>query len=65
VAENVKPDEILAILCGFGINKPERLIIISIMHKAQVKLFQPRRARRGAVNRFYPSFVIFVSFVVR
>jgi len=38
------------------------------MQRAQVKRFEPRRARRtrkGILNLFYPTFVIFVFFVVR
>ena len=36
------------------------LTIYTVMQKAQTKLFQPRRARRGAVNRSWPAFVFFV-----
>jgi hypothetical protein len=38
------------------------------MQKDQVKLFQPRSARmtrKGILNLFYPTFEIFVFFVVR
>jgi hypothetical protein len=40
----------------------------TVMQKARVKLFQPRSARRtrkGVLNLFFFTYVIFVFFVVR
>jgi hypothetical protein len=57
----VAPEAAVKNQCGDS----RRTVHHAVIQKAQVKLLEPRRARRRAVIRFDPFFVIFVFFVVR